>query len=138
VVGDLGSLDPVLGTSTDERDPLGWTLAFALSAVTLGVAMTIVAYMTWLERKVAARMQNRIGPYEVGVPHGFLQPLADVAKLLVKEDITPRAADAILFNLGPVLVVVPALVGFAFIPLAPAWRSSTTRTRSCSSSRSRR
>jgi len=83
------------------------------------VAMTFVAYMTWLERKFAARMQNRIGPYEVGVPHGFLQPLADVAKLLVKEDITPRAADALLFNLGPLLVVVPALLGFAFLPLAP-------------------
>lgn len=97
----------------------GFTLALVFSAVTLGVAMTFVAYMTWLERKVAARMQNRIGPYEVGVPHGFLQPLADVAKLLVKEDITPRAADAILFNLGPVLVVVPALMGFAFLPVAP-------------------
>ena len=96
----------------------GWTGAVALSAVTIGVAMTIVAYMTWLERKVAARMQNRIGPYEVGVPHGWLQPLADVVKLLIKEDITPRAADAILFNLGPILVVVPALVGFAFLPVA--------------------
>ncbi len=96
----------------------GWTGAFILSGVTLFVAMTFVAYMTWLERKVAARMQNRIGPYEVGVPHGWLQPLADVAKLLVKEDITPRAADALLFNLGPVLVVAPALIGFAFIPIA--------------------
>jgi NADH-quinone oxidoreductase subunit H len=97
----------------------GWTGAVVFSALTLGVAMTFVAYMTWLERKIAARMQNRIGPYEVGVPHGWLQPIADVTKLLIKEDITPRAADAILFNLGPILVVVPALVGFAFIPVAP-------------------
>jgi NADH-quinone oxidoreductase subunit H len=89
------------------------------SAVVLGVAMTIVAYMTWLERKVAARMQNRIGPYEVGFPHGWLQPLADIAKLIVKEDITPRDADRVLYNVAPLLVVVPALVGFAFIPLAP-------------------
>lgn len=89
------------------------------SAIVLGVAMTIVAYMTWFERKVAARMQNRIGPYEVGFPHGWLQPLADVAKLIVKEDLTPRAADRVLFNVAPLLVVVPALVGFAFIPLAP-------------------
>jgi NADH-quinone oxidoreductase subunit H len=79
--------------------------------------MTIVAYMTWLERKVAARFQNRVGPYHVGAPHGWLQPLADIMKLIVKEDITPRAADRLLFNLGPVLVVVPALLGFAFIPL---------------------
>jgi NADH-quinone oxidoreductase subunit H len=96
----------------------GWTGALLLSAATLGVAMTFVAYMTWLERKVAARMQNRIGPYEVGPPHGWLQPLADVAKLLVKEDTTPRAADRILFNAGPLLVVVPALTGFAFLPVA--------------------
>ena len=93
--------------------------ALLLSAIVLFVAMTIVAYMTWLERKVAARLQNRIGPYHVGVPHGWLQPLADIMKLIVKEDITPRAADRVLFNLGPVLVVVPALVGFAFIPLGP-------------------
>jgi NADH-quinone oxidoreductase subunit H len=97
----------------------GWIGAFVFSAVILGVAMFFVAYMTWIERKIAARMQNRIGPYEVGVPHGWLQPLADVAKLLVKEDTTPAAADKILFNVGPVLVVVPALVGFAFLPLAP-------------------
>jgi NADH-quinone oxidoreductase subunit H len=93
--------------------------AFLLSAIVLFVAMTIVAYMTWLERKVAARFQNRVGPYHVGPPHGWLQPLADILKLIVKEDITPRAADRLLFNLGPVLVVVPALLGFAFIPLGP-------------------
>jgi NADH-quinone oxidoreductase subunit H len=96
----------------------GWTGAILFSAVVLGVAMTFVAYMTWLERKVAARMQNRIGPYEVGFPHGWLQPAADIAKLLVKEDITPRAADPLLYNLGPILVVAPALVGFAFLPIA--------------------
>jgi len=60
--------------------------ALILSALVLSVAMTIVAYMTWIERKVAARIQNRIGPYEVGFPHGWLQPLADIAKLIVKED----------------------------------------------------
>ena len=96
----------------------GWIGAFLLSVLTLVVAMTFVAYLTWIERKVAARMQNRIGPYEVGVPHGWLQPLADVAKLLVKEDITPREADRLLYNAGPILVVVPALIGFAFLPLA--------------------
>ena len=95
----------------------GWTGAVVFSAVILTVAMTIVAYMTWLERKVAARIQNRIGPYEVGFPHGWLQPLADVLKLFIKEDITPRAADRLLFNLGPILVVAPALVGFAFLPI---------------------
>ena len=92
-------------------------LAVLSSSGVLGVAMTIVAYLTWIERKVAARMQNRIGPYYVGYPHGWLQPLADVTKLIIKEDITPRDADRVLFNLAPVLVVVPALLGFAFIPV---------------------
>ena len=97
----------------------GWLGALVLSATVLLVAMTIVAYLTWIERKVAAQFQNRIGPYQVGVPHGWLQPLADVLKLIVKEDITPRSADPLLFNLAPVMVVAPALIGFAFIPLAP-------------------
>ncbi len=92
-----------------------------LSAGVLSVGMTCVAYLTWLERKVAARMQNRVGPYQVGKPHGWLQPLADIVKLLAKEDITPRAADGVLFNLGPILAVVPALLGFAFIPFLPGW-----------------
>jgi NADH-quinone oxidoreductase subunit H len=98
---------------------MDWLIAALYSVVVLGVAMTCVAYLTWIERKVAARFQNRVGPYWVGYPHGWLQPLADVAKLIVKEDITPRAADRILYNLAPLLVVVPALLGFAFIPLGP-------------------
>lgn len=97
----------------------GVLLALLLSVAVLGVAMTCVAYMTWLERKIAARFQRRIGPYWVGYPHGWLQPLADVLKLVVKEDIVPKAADRLLFNLGPFLVIVPALLGFAFIPFGP-------------------
>ena len=93
---------------------MSWLVALLLSVAVLSVAMTFVAYLTWIERKVAARFQNRIGPYWVGYPHGWLQPLADVAKLIVKEDITPRHVDRILFTLAPVLVVVPALLGFAF------------------------
>jgi NADH-quinone oxidoreductase subunit H len=98
---------------------MDWLIAALFSVVVLGVAMTCVAYLTWIERKVAARFQNRVGPYWVGYPHGWLQPLADVAKLIVKEDITPRDADRVLYNLAPLLVVVPALLGFAFIPLGP-------------------
>ncbi len=96
---------------------MSWLVTAALSIVVLGVAMTCVAYLTWLERKVAARFQNRVGPYFVGYPHGWLQPLADLLKLIIKEDITPRRADRVLFNLAPVAVIVPALVGFAFLPL---------------------
>ena len=100
---------------------MNWFYTLLLSVAVLSVAMTCVAYLTWIERKIAARMQNRIGPFWVGYPHGWLQPLADVAKLIIKEDITPRNADRILFNLAPVLMVVPALLGFAFIPFATGW-----------------
>lgn len=92
-------------------------LSLIWSVGILGIGMTIVAYLTWLERKVAARFQNRVGPYYVGYPHGWLQPLADILKLIVKEDVIPHNADRLLFNLAPVLVIVPALMGFAFIPI---------------------
>ena len=92
-------------------------LALLLSVAVLATAMTIVAYLTWLERKVAARFQNRVGPYFVGWPHGWLQPLADVLKLIIKEDLRPRRADAVLYELAPLLVVIPALFGFALLPL---------------------
>ncbi len=95
-----------------------WVLALILSVAVLAVAMTVVAYLTWIERKIAARFQNRIGPYWVGYPHGWLQPLADVAKLIIKEDLVPRNADRLLFNLAPVISVTAALLGFAFVPIA--------------------
>jgi len=95
---------------------MSWLIAALFSVAVLAVAMTFVAYLPWIERKVAARFQNRVGPYWVGYPHGWLQSVADVVKLIVKEDITPRNADRLLYNLAPLLVVVPALIGFAFIP----------------------
>ena len=96
---------------------MDWVRALLMSVAILAVAMTIVAYLTWIERKIAARIQNRVGPYEVGYPHGWLQPLADVLKLMIKEDIVPRSADRLLFGLAPYLMVVPALLGFAFLPI---------------------
>jgi NADH-quinone oxidoreductase subunit H len=98
---------------------MSWLIALLFSVAVLAVAMTFVAYLSWIERKVAARFQNRVGPYWVGYPHGWLQPIADLGKLLTKEDVTPRKADRLLYNLAPVLVVVPALLGFAFIPFGP-------------------
>ena len=60
--------------------------------VVLNVVIGLVTYVTLLERKFAARMQSRIGPYRVG-PHGLLQPIADALKLMMKEDVVPTAAD---------------------------------------------
>ena len=64
-------------------------------------------------------MQSRIGPYYVGRPHGWLQPIADALKLLLKEDIVPAAADRGVYNLAPVVFLVPCLLIFATIPFAP-------------------
>jgi NADH-quinone oxidoreductase subunit H len=84
----------------------------------LGGLLGLVAYVTLLERKFAARMQSRIGPYRVG-PHGLLQPIADGVKLLLKEDIIPDDADKRIFSLAPLVFVVPCLLIYATIPFAP-------------------
>ena len=87
--------------------------------ILLNAIIGLVTYVTLLERKFAARMQSRIGPYRVG-PHGLLQPIADAVKLMMKEDIIPTAADRTIFNLAPIVFLVPCLLIFATIPFAPA------------------
>jgi NADH-quinone oxidoreductase subunit H len=86
--------------------------------IVLVALLTAVAYATLLERKVQAWIQSRLGPMRVG-PQGVLQPVADVIKLLLKEDITPSRADKWMYTVAPILSVVPALVVFAVIPFAP-------------------
>lgn len=88
-------------------------------AIALFVVMTALAYLTWFERKVVARIQSRWGPYWVG-PHGLLQPLADGIKFLFKEDIIPPAADKISYVLAPFLALALALTTLALIPIGPA------------------
>ena len=73
------------------------------------------ALLVYVERKVAAFLQQRIGPYRVG-PRGLLQPLADVIKLMFKEELRPRAADAVLFALAPVIAATCAFAAFAVVP----------------------
>lgn len=79
------------------------------------LALTIAAYSTWAERKVAAVMQDRIGPSKAG-PFGLLQPLADGGKFFFKEDFTPANAERFLFILGPSLVMFISLITGAVIP----------------------
>jgi NADH-quinone oxidoreductase subunit H len=86
--------------------------------VVLHVVIGIVTYVTLLERKFAARMQSRIGPYRVG-PHGLLQPIADAVKLMMKEDVVPTAADKAVYNLAPIVFLVPCMLIFATLPFAP-------------------
>jgi NADH-quinone oxidoreductase subunit H len=80
--------------------------------------LTAVAYIVLLERKVQAWVQVRLGPMRVG-PHGLLQPVADVVKLLIKEDITPARVDRPVYTLAPIIVLVTAFLMFAVIPFGP-------------------
>jgi NADH-quinone oxidoreductase subunit H len=80
--------------------------------------LTGMAYMTLFERRVIGRMQVRLGPNRTG-PSGLLQPLADALKLFFKEDITPAAADGLLYPIAPALALVAALAAFAVIPVGP-------------------
>src|SRR4030095_14114766 len=94
-------------------------LYFAIVGFTvLNAVIGMVTYVTLLERKFAARLQSRIGPYRVG-PHGLLQPIADGVKLLLKEDLMPDTADRPVFTLSPVVFLIPCLLIFATIPFAP-------------------
>ncbi|MBP1633862.1 MAG: nuoH [Acidobacteria bacterium] len=85
--------------------------------VLTGVLITVM-YLVLLERKVQAWVQARLGPMRVG-PHGVLQPVADVLKLFIKEDVTPVRVDKWVFTLAPIIVLVPALIAFAVIPFGP-------------------
>lgn len=81
----------------------------------LTFAPLLMMYLTWLERKLVARIQDRWGPNRVG-PFGLLQPIADGIKMILKENITPSGADQILHTLAPVIVVIPSLMMFAVLP----------------------
>ena len=89
---------------------LPFPMLLVLVAAVVGVLVTV-----WLERKISAAVQQRVGPEDAGAL-GVLQPLADGLKLLVKEDIIPDRADSILFTLGPVLVVVPVILSWLIVP----------------------
>ncbi len=86
--------------------------------VLFGGVLTVMAYLTYFERKVVARMQSRIGPNRTG-PIGLMQPLADGLKLLTKEPFVPRRADKVVFLLAPVLAFIPALLTWAVVPFGP-------------------
>lgn len=92
--------------------------AVIFSIILLIVILGIAAYLTWLERKFASRIQSRIGPYWVGRPHGWLQPIADAIKILLKEDIIPAKADKWVFNAAPVVAATFAFLVYAVVPFA--------------------
>ena len=83
-----------------------------------GVPLLTVILLIWIERKVAARIQDRIGPNRVG-PIGLMQTFADLLKLLGKEDITPTAADRVLFNAAPLVSFASVVLIWAVVPFTP-------------------
>src|SRR3954447_6078605 len=97
------------------------------AAVIFAVLMTTLAYLQWVERKVIAHVQVRPGPYRVG-PHGLLQPLADVIKLLTKEDLLPPYVNKPLYLAAPFLAITMALLSISVIPFGPAIEVAGYRT----------
>ena len=90
-----------------------------IRALTLAViALVVFILITWLERKVVARIQDRIGPNLAG-PWGLFQPIADAVKAMTKEDTTPAGADVHIFNAAPILSAVAAVLVYAVLPFGP-------------------
>jgi NADH-quinone oxidoreductase subunit H len=119
--------DPIKYLDAVIRDLLtGWGLSNGLSTVIIyfiGItvliifAMVLDIFLVWVERKVVARFQDRLGPNRIG-PFGIIQPFADIIKLIIKEDITPGGADKFLFNLGPVLAISSVIILWAILPIS--------------------
>jgi NADH-quinone oxidoreductase subunit H len=86
--------------------------------ILISVLMVLDIVLVWVERKVVARFQDRIGPNRVG-PFGLIQPFADIIKLLIKEDTTPAGADRVVYNLAPMLSMMSVLILWAVVPIAP-------------------
>lgn len=99
----------------------GTLWALVQVAIVLAVVMLSVAFFTWLERKESARIQDRLGPTRVGGRFGWLQPVADGLKLLMKEDLIPAAADRLLFRVAPYMSFCAAFTVFVALPVASGW-----------------
>ncbi len=137
VSADLSSLAGALGAWYDFRDLnnlqrlitewiADWGPDWLASIITgvlgalgvLGVIGPTLLILIWIERKVIARFQQRYGPNRVG-PKGLLQPVADAVKLILKEQLAPRAADKLIFFLPPVLIFVPGILIWGVLPFGP-------------------
>ena len=105
----------------------GWGMSETTATILIGflgvfflisLLMVLDIFLVWVERKVVARFQDRLGPNRVG-PFGLIQPFADIIKLIIKEDITPGGADKVVYNIAPILSMMSVLILWAVVPLAP-------------------
>jgi len=112
----LGYLDKSVTVTPGVAGNVFWAFVYIL-LIFGGLSVAVIA-MNWLERKILAHMQIRLGPMRVG-PHGLLQPIADAIKLLLKEDIIPSEADRFVFWIAPFMVVLTAFTVFIVVPFGP-------------------
>ncbi len=111
MIADSSVFDSVIG---------GYWVALILKAVVvLGVFLIVPLAVGYMEHKVLAHMQARLGPMEAGAFHGWAQLVADGVKFIQKEDVVPRAADAGVFSLAPAVVLIPYIVTLVAIPFGP-------------------
>jgi len=103
-----------IGLTSGQASLVDWIFG-ALILLLMFIVLAIL--LIWFERKLAGRVQDRLGPNRVG-PFGLIQPIADTVKLFTKEDITPTGADRVTFNLAPTLAVFSIVMAFAVIPFA--------------------
>src|SRR5882672_12421456 len=96
-----------------------------IAIIAHGVVLGTVAYLILLERKVAAWVQDRLGPNRVG-PKGLLQPIADGLKFIFKEDYRPAGVDRVLFTLAPAMIIIVAIISIAVVPLGGVHRKTVT------------
>ena len=99
-----------------------FVISIIKAAVVAFVLLTTLAYLQWVERKVIAHIQVRPGPYRVG-PHGLLQPLADVVKLITKEDVLPPHVNKFAYLMAPFLAVTMALISISVIPFGDQFQA---------------
>lgn len=108
--------DTVVGIVPEGLEWLAFIIACAfLAFIVINAAVMTTAVYTWFERRVLGRFQNRLGPNRWG-PFGILQPIADLLKLITKEDVIPDVADRRVFTLAPIVLVFPGLLVFSVIP----------------------
>jgi NADH-quinone oxidoreductase subunit H len=114
-------MSPMIAMADTDLSDFGhdvWWVILVKTVMIFVILVLLTLFNIWWERRVVARMQHRIGPNVHG-PFGLLQSLADGVKLALKEDLTPKAADKLVFLIAPVLATVPAFVTFAVIPFGP-------------------